>query len=301
MPREATALPVTPSPARKRLRKNPTEAWQRSLCVTLRGLQSSSNCSTRLIQRVLDELSPFFAHKTPRSVNFADKKSQEQAGCLVVKLFSCGKCDDPQVWTVRNCPESCPSCAAPLRDEKGDRTPLFWFPLQHRLRALLQTRGYRDLLQYERTRKRNDLYYTDVYDCEGKFISNTLCRACFFTNLCFVFFRSLAKGNERSIRLWSFDVCWWNMSLRWRILGVNRRMVQLFVATTRAVQVKEYVIVYVHTRKVFVFSSEKVFWLHHWPRAPTTSSHRYWWHGDTCVWFLLRPQGSWQIPTTKGM
>ena len=51
-----------------------------------------------------------------------------------------------------------------MRDETGKMQPVYYFPLAERLRSLLTTRSFREMLLHETNRPRNDDYFTDVFD-----------------------------------------------------------------------------------------------------------------------------------------
>lgn len=145
--------------------------WQHRLCAALRELQNKTSCSTRHLRHLLDVLAPFFANDVPRNVDMADFDLQSAAGVQIEELYACSRIDCPNrtVWTYANVPEFCPECQHSLRNKRGDRDTVFYFPVRHRLEALLKTNRFRRLVRFEDERKSNPAYFTDVFDSPGKF------------------------------------------------------------------------------------------------------------------------------------
>ena len=160
--------------------KIPDEQWQFRLCVSLRSLQNESNCSTRHLYRVVNCLQPFFSHQVPRNLGMADPLLQARAAVTVEQLVACvqPECSNPHIWTTDTMPQSCPRCNQPLRNSDGDVESVYFFPLRPRLQALMNTARYRHMLQYEHTRKKNPLFFTDIYDTPGTYSHHKLVFAC---------------------------------------------------------------------------------------------------------------------------
>ena len=97
----------------------------------------------------------------------ADRFLYKKAGVTVKELVACARCANCRVWTSAYVPTRCPQCHQPLKNDDGDLEFVYYFPLGSRLEALMRTGAYQHLLQYERRRKKNPLFFTDVYDSPG--------------------------------------------------------------------------------------------------------------------------------------
>jgi len=144
-----------------------SESWQVAFCAAMRDLQNASNCSTRHLYRVAQTLEPYFTEGIPNDLAMGDRKFQAAAGVTVVELVACSRCPNPSIWKLNDAPESCPQCNRPLANDNGDMEVVYYFPLRQRLAALMRTASYSRLLQHERRRKTNPLFFTDVYDTPG--------------------------------------------------------------------------------------------------------------------------------------
>ena len=144
-------------------------ALKRRVCVSLRQLQNETRCPTSYLDHVVRAMGPFMQPDSiPHSVCMSDKSLHLEAGVEMCELFACSssnsQCGLRKVWTQCDVPEYCPKCGKSMRDKTGKMEPVFYYPLQPRLHALLGTESYRSWVSYEAAREKNDDYFTDVYD-----------------------------------------------------------------------------------------------------------------------------------------
>ena len=139
---------------------------KRRCCVNLRQLQNKTRCPTSYLRHVVTAMTPFMKEDAiPHNITMADKSLLAEAGVKMCELFSCSnsQCGLRKVWSA-DVPEECPQCGKSMRDKKGKLQPVYYFPLVPRLRALLTTATFREMLSFEEKRTKNVDYFTDVYD-----------------------------------------------------------------------------------------------------------------------------------------
>ena len=162
--------------------------WQLEVCKALRSFQNKTSCSTRHLQRMLETFSPFLAKEAPASVKKADKVLQDAAGAKYEILNGCVGHNCEHVYGPLDGATHCPSCNTARYKENGaPKEIVFYFPLKKRLEALMRTARYRHLLTYEHRRKKNDEYYSDVYDSPGLcLVQNDACIVSMTVNCLFI-------------------------------------------------------------------------------------------------------------------
>ena len=165
--------------------------------VEMRRLQSRNKCTDTTLYDIIETFSQYHDLDIPTraSLDKLDKKIQEWAGCSYLELHGCpqGKTIRPRVkacgrhvFQPTDRRRVCPLCGAPRYDNNGRpfevgiimfclHSPysflllycmqrVFYFPITPKLRSLLNTQSYFELIQHEYERPKNSDFIADVYD-----------------------------------------------------------------------------------------------------------------------------------------
>ena len=132
------------------------------VCVALRKVQNQTGCSTRTLKKTYAELQPWIKGKC--SFRQVDKLLRCESGATSIRLNGCVGCH-AYVFTPEDPRRRCPLCNYPrfAADDKPNET-CFYFPIKSKLQQLLKLPQFRNNLLYERTRKPNRRFWSDVFD-----------------------------------------------------------------------------------------------------------------------------------------
>lgn len=165
------------------------------LFLELRRLQSKTKCTEATLFEIIQTFSKYHNLEAPTKADLkrVDRKMQNLAGATYLELHGCKKsltACGKFVFEPKDKRERCPLCGAERFNANGKPNEVrfrlmfvdvdvfarsnhllsshtqrvFYFPIEPKLRALMKTQEYFDLIQHEFERPRNPEYITDVYD-----------------------------------------------------------------------------------------------------------------------------------------
>lgn len=139
------------------------DAERRRFCADLRRLQQRNKCSNATCEDICSTFAKYISVDLHDFKSF-DKEMKREAGVSFLRLNGCPWCDK-HIYLPDDRRKFCPSCNKSRFDEKGVAHETFlYFPWKPRLKALLRTRRYRDMIQHEYLRPKNPHMMSDVYD-----------------------------------------------------------------------------------------------------------------------------------------
>ena len=135
-------------------------------------LQSDTKCTDTTLVRIIELFSRHTGLKAcAKDLHATDEKMRKAAGCSFIRLNGCPCCGEHvygQGDQRTHCPhvkEDGQACGHARYDENDiPFEEVFYFPLIPRLKALLQTKQFRKLIQHEFERPRNRDIISDIYD-----------------------------------------------------------------------------------------------------------------------------------------